>query len=71
VDVIGDCINKKDSVTVLSIESQFRALFVAVFAPLFGLIADKLSISALFLIIGLLSFVINRAVKIKDSTVAV
>ena len=68
VDVIGDCIKKSDSVTVLSIESQFRALFVAVLAPLFGFIADKLSISALFLIIGLLSFGINRFVKIKDST---
>lgn len=70
VDVIGDCIKKGDSVTVLSIESQFRALFVAVLAPLFGFIADKLSISVLFLIIGLLSFLVNRLVRIKDTTVA-
>ncbi len=65
VDVIGDCISKRDRVTVLSIESQFKALFLAIFAPLFGLIADKLSISALFLILGVLSFAINRFVSIK------
>jgi len=67
VDVIGDCMGKKERVTVLSIESQFKALFLAIFAPLFGLIADKLSISALFLILGVFSFAINRIVSIRKA----
>ena len=65
LDVIGDCMAKRDRVTVLSIESQFKALFLAMFAPLFGFIADKLSISALFLILGVFCFGINRAVSIR------
>jgi MFS family permease len=67
VDVIGDCMSKRDRVTVLSIESQFKALFLAIFAPLFGLIADKFSISALFLILGVMSFIINRFVGIQKT----
>lgn len=67
VDVIGDCMGKKERVTVLSIESQFKALFLAIFAPLFGLIADKLSISALFLILGVFSFALNRIVSIRKA----
>ena len=45
VDTIGDLMQKKQRVTTLSIESQFRALFVAVFAPLFGFIADTFTSS--------------------------
>ncbi len=65
-DVIGDHLENRNRVTVLSIESQFKALFMVVFAPLFGLIADNLSISVLFLIIGVFSIIVNRFVKIKD-----
>lgn len=60
VDTVGDIMKKKERVTTLSIESQFRALFVAVFAPLFGLVADRFSISVLFVIIGALLAVLNR-----------
>ncbi len=65
VDVIGDCMAKKERVTVLSIESQFKALFMAIFAPVCGFIADKFSISVLFLILGAVFIVVNRFVSIK------
>lgn len=60
VDAVGDIMKKKERVTTLSIESQFKALFVAVFAPLFGLVADRFSISILFIMIGALLAVLNR-----------
>lgn len=63
VDTIGDIMKKKQRVTTLSVESQFRALFMAVFAPLFGFIADAFSIPILFVVIGILCLVLNRFVK--------
>ena len=60
VDAIGDIMPKNERVTTLSIDSQFKALFTAVFAPLFGFIADRFSIPVLFLVIGVLSFAANR-----------
>ena len=63
VDTIGDIMKKKQRVTTLSVESQFRALFVAVFAPLFGFIADTFSIPVLFVVVGLLCLVLNRFVR--------
>ncbi|MBT3319580.1 MAG: MFS transporter [Clostridia bacterium] len=71
VDTIGDIMKKKQRVTTLSIESQFRALFVAIFAPLFGFIADTLSISALFVVVGVLCLVLNRFIKPGRQTKAV
>ena len=63
VDAIGDIMEKNHRVTTLSIESQFRALFMAIFAPIFGFIADTFSISALFLVVGVLCLVLNRFIK--------
>ncbi len=65
VDAIGDIMEKKERATVLSVESQFRALFLVLFAPLFGFIADKYSIATLFLILGILCIIINRVIRIK------
>lgn len=67
VDVIGDFMDKKERATVLSIESQFRSLFLAVFAPIFGFIADTFSISFLFLTLGILSLILNRFIRIPES----
>lgn len=66
VDAIGDIMKKKERVTTLSIESQLRALFVAVFAPLFGLVADKFSISVLFVIIGAFLSILNRFLSLTS-----
>lgn len=53
VDAIGDMMDKNERVTVLSVESQIRALMVVVLAPLFGIIVDAFSIFTLFISIGL------------------
>lgn len=64
VDVVGDFMDKKERATILSIESQFRSLFLAVSAPILGLIADNFSISFLFLILGISSLLINRLIRV-------
>lgn len=65
VDAIGDIMKKNQRVTVLSIDSQLKALFMVIFAPLFGFIADTFSISVLFLILGIFTLTVNRFIKIK------
>lgn len=60
VDVSSDYMARSQRATVLSIESQFKALFMVVLAPLFGWIADQFSLSILFLGIGVLLLVVNR-----------
>jgi len=48
---------KNERATMLSIESQLRALLMIVFAPLCGFIADSFSIGTLFVVLSLLYFV--------------
>lgn len=55
VDAVGDMMDKEERATVLSLESQARALFVIVLAPLFGMIVDVFSIFTLFMVIGVFS----------------
>ena len=66
VDTIGDCMGRRDRVTVLSVESQFRALFMVILAPLCGFIADSLSVGWMFAMLGVFAFAVNRFVRIKD-----
>jgi MFS family permease len=66
VDIIGECMRKEDRVTVLSLENQIKALLMAVFAPLFGFLADTYSISILFVIIGFLCLAVNFYIKFKE-----
>ncbi|KYH34847.1 galactoside permease [Clostridium tepidiprofundi DSM 19306] len=60
VAVCGDNMSKHERATVMSVDSQLKSLFSIVLAPLFGYIADKYSIYALFLFIGIFIIVINR-----------
>lgn len=66
VDVCGDVMRKDQRATVLSVDSQFKALFVIVFAPLFGWIADRFSIGTLFVCISVFIIVINRGLSIRQ-----
>lgn len=66
VDVCGDVMKKDQRATVLSVDSQFKALFVIVLAPLFGWIADHYSIGILFIGISVFIIVINRMLKIHQ-----
>ncbi len=65
LDVCSDSMGRKEKATVLSIDSQISALLMVIIAPLFGLIADTLSIQALFLGVGLVMIVVNRFLKLK------
>ena len=65
VDASSDFIEKKQRATVLSIESQMRAILMVVMAPLFGWIAVHFSISVLFLGIGVLLLLTNRFLNVK------
>ena len=71
VDVCGDYMNKDERATVMSVDSQLKALFAVILAPLFGFIADKFSIPYLFIIIGISMLLLNRLLKIHEATVTV
>ncbi|GAB6109766.1 MFS transporter [Fusibacter bizertensis] len=65
VDVSSDYMDREQRATVLSIESQFKALFMVVLSPLFGWIADQFSISILFMGIGIFLLTVSRFLGIK------
>ena len=62
VDVLGDYMHKSQRATVLSVDSQLRALFTIILAPLFGFIASYFSIEVLFIVIGVLIIIGNRTI---------
>jgi len=49
----------------MSIESQVGSLFMILLAPLFGYIADRFSIAALFFVVGLSILVLNRFLRVE------
>ncbi len=65
VDVSGDYMDKGQRATVLSIGDQMRALLMIFFAPIFGWIATHVSLSALFLVIGVGLLFVNRMLILK------
>ena len=60
VSVAGDLIPKKQRATILSVESQLRALMLILLAPVFGFFAEQFSLSLLFLGLGLVILIFNR-----------
>ncbi|MCF2139825.1 MAG: MFS transporter [Candidatus Lokiarchaeota archaeon] len=58
IGYIGNLAGKDERATVLSVESQTKSIFSAIFAPLFGWIAD-FSIPLLFLLLGIFTISIN------------
>jgi len=69
VDVFGDRMLKTERATVLSVESQFRSLFIIILAPVFGYIADIFGISTLFFTVGLLLLIINRFLRVSSKVI--
>lgn len=67
LDVCADHMNKNERATAMSVDSMLSALFMVVFGPLFGFIADHFSISILFLFIGLLILIANRFLNLNNS----
>ncbi|MFO7814726.1 MAG: MFS transporter [Halanaerobiales bacterium] len=70
LDYIGGIIKEKERATMLSIESQFRTIFIIVVAPVMGYIADLWGLKVIFFTASLSMFVIlflTRLSSIKDS----
>ncbi|HAS74709.1 MAG TPA: hypothetical protein DCS67_11255 [Clostridiales bacterium UBA8960] len=65
VDVCGDYMVKEQRATVMSVDSQLKALFVVILAPVLGFVADRMSIQVLFLGLAVFIFTINRVIKIE------
>ena len=57
---------KEERVTILSIKSQLKVIFMMIVTPAFGWIAEEYSISMLFLIIGILTFILYFVLKIEN-----
>lgn len=66
VDAIGDIMAKNERATVLSIDSQFKSFVVIIIAPLFGLLADKVSVSAAFFVLGIILLIINHSLSVYN-----
>lgn len=60
LDVCADHMDKEERATAMSVDSMLVALFMVVFGPLFGFIADHFSIGTLFLVIGIFILIANR-----------
>lgn len=66
LEVSSDHMDKSQRVTVLSIESQVRAFFMMIFAPLFGFIAEAFSLSVLFVMVGIALLIANRFLSLRS-----
>ncbi len=70
IEKIGDAVDKEKRASVLSIESQFTSLLIAMFAPVLGLIADNYSIEIMLTLVGIsmsLIFIFSLRYKEKVS----
>ncbi|KFZ27321.1 MAG: Major Facilitator Superfamily protein [Candidatus Izimaplasma bacterium HR2] len=70
IEKIGDAVDKEKRASVLSIESQFTSLLIAMFAPVLGLIADNYSIELMLTLVGItmsLIFIFSLRYKQKVS----
>ncbi len=68
VDITSDYMSKDQRATVLSVESQIRALYVVVLAPLLGFLADKLSIGIMFITVGACMFILSQFLKFRPES---
>lgn len=66
VDVCGDYMIKEQRATVMSVDSQLKALFVVFLAPALGFVADRFSINTLFLLLGIFVLIVNRFIPVKS-----
>lgn len=65
VDICGDWMDKKERATVMSLDSQLRALVTIIAAPVAGFMADQFSIPVMFLFLGIFLLLSSRAVFIR------
>ncbi|KKK80474.1 hypothetical protein LCGC14_2823140, partial [marine sediment metagenome] len=67
VDYLGDVMDKDQRATLLSVEALIRSLLIIIFAPLFGYIADTLSIGVLFFWLAIMIVLLNFIFLSGDS----
>jgi len=58
IEKIGNSVDSQKRASVLSIESQFTSLLIALFAPVLGLIADVYSLKLMLMLVGITMTVI-------------
>ena len=65
LDYIADIMEEKERATMLSIESQFRTIFIIFTAPSVGFIADLWGLKAMFFIVFLTMVLVMFLIKIS------
>ncbi len=58
--------NNDFTASILSVEAQLKAIFVSIFAPIVGIIADNFSISTSFIFIGIVSLIFYGVTYLKE-----
>ena len=66
VSYVADCTPPEQRATVLSVQSQLRALIVIGLAPLFGLVADNLGLAWVFIAAFALFVIIGPFIKVHS-----
>ena len=70
VSLVSDKISHKTMASGLSVESQITTVLMAIFAPLMGVVADKIGIGWALAFFGLFMFVVGAFVRVKEVKVA-
>ena len=69
VDVSSDYMKKSERVTVLSIESQMRAILMVILAPTLGFLADRFSLEIMFMILGITVLLMGTLLKLNEKEI--
>ncbi len=67
VDEIGNNIDKSNRATVISVSAQLKSLFLIIFAPALGFIADRADIGLVMIILSLLFAATIPLLKLKKA----
>jgi MFS family permease len=67
VGYVSERIDHRMMATGLSVETQLRTVLTAIFAPLLGLLADRLSVGAAVLILGGLALVAYPIARVREN----
>jgi MFS family permease len=68
VSLISDKISHKTMASGLSVESQITTVLMAIFAPLMGIVADKISIGWALALFGIFMFTLGSVVRVRSTT---
>ena len=64
LDYIANIIEEKERATMLSIESQFRTIFIVFAAPVIGYTADLWGLRAMFLLVSVTIIILKRFIEV-------